>query len=367
MTQQANLAAAPLRAVAYARFSSDMQRGESIDAQLRAIQKYARDNNLLLVGKYIDMAKSAKNDDRPEFQNMILDSRSNNFDVIIVHKLDRFARNRYDSVRYRHELKRKNVKLLSVLENYDSETPEGVLMESLYEGMNEYYIKNLSREIMKGLTENAYKAKFNGGIPPLGFDVDSESNYIINEDEADTVKLIFDMAAEGIGYGEIIEELKAQSRTTKHGSSFGKNSLYSILSNEKYIGVYEFNAAPKRDVNGSRNFHGRKPESEIIRVENAIPAIVSIDQFEKVRKIKEARRRRAGAYSAKEVYLLSGKIFCGNCGSAFVGNRKFNNNKKKYVGYSCGKSQRKKECSSKYIRREFIEGFVLEQIAGSRV
>jgi len=99
MTQQTNLAAAPLRAVAYARFSSDMQRGESIDAQLRAIQKYAKENNFMVIGEYIDMAKSGKNDDRPEFQNMICDSKLDQFDVIIVHKLDRFARNRYESVR----------------------------------------------------------------------------------------------------------------------------------------------------------------------------------------------------------------------------------------------------------------------------
>jgi len=158
---------APLRAACYARFSSELQRNESIDAQIRAIEKYTKDNNLILVNKYIDMAKSGKNDDRPDFLQMISDSKEKMFDVIIVHKLDRFARNRYDSVRYRHELKRCNVKLLSVLENYDSDTPEGVLMKSLYEGMNEYYIKNLSREIMKGLKENAYQAKFTGGVPPF--------------------------------------------------------------------------------------------------------------------------------------------------------------------------------------------------------
>ena len=88
-------------------------------------------------------------------------------------------------------LKRKNIKLLSVLENYDSESPEGVLMESLYEGMNEYYIRNLSREIMKGLKENAYKAKFTGGIPPLGYDIDKDLNYVINQREAKCVKLIY--------------------------------------------------------------------------------------------------------------------------------------------------------------------------------
>ena len=365
MTQltNTNLAELPLKAVAYARFSSDMQRGESIDAQLRAIRKYAKENNIIVIDKYIDIAKSGKNDDRPQFQKMIRDSQNGSHDLIIVHKLDRFARNRYDSVRYRHELDKNNVKLLSVLENYDSDTPEGVLIESLYEGMNEYYIRNLSREIMKGLKENAYQAKFTGGIPPLGFDVENDLKYIINENEAQIIRKIFDMAANGSGYGEIMSCLNDLGFKTKRGKTFGKNSLHSILRNPKYCGIYEFNVAPKRDVSGSRNNHGRKSENEIIRVDDAIPAIISKEQFDKVQNILNSRQHRPGAHSAKEVYLLSGKIFCGKCGAAYTGHRKFNSQKKKYVVYSCGKNQRKKECSAKYIRREYIEGFVLDNIA----
>ena len=365
MTQltNTNLAVAPLRAVAYARFSSDMQRSESIDAQIRAIKKYAKDNKMIVIGNYIDLAKSGKNADRPQFQRMIRESKNGSYDLIIVHKLDRFARNRYDSVMYRHELKQNKVKLLSVLENYDSDTPEGVLMESLYEGMNEYYIKNLSREIMKGLRENAYQAKFTGGVPPLGFSIDNNLNYIINDKESETIKLIFDMASNGKSYGDMMSRLNDLGYTTKRGKTFGKNSLHSILRNSKYCGTYEFNVAPTRDINGSRNYHDRKPEDEIIRIEDAIPAIVSKEQFDKVQHILNSRKRRPGAQSAREVYLLSGKIFCGICGMAYTGHRKYNSQKKKYVVYSCGKNQRKKECTAKYIRREYIEGFVLDQIS----
>ncbi len=355
--------AAPLRAACYARFSTDMQRNESIDAQIRAIEKYSKDNNLILVNKYIDMAKSGKNDDRPEFLHMINDSKDKLFDVIVVHKLDRFARNRYDSVRYRHELKRHNVKLLSVLENYDSDTPEGVLMESLYEGMNEYYIKNLSREIMKGLNENAYKAKFNGGIPPLGFDVDENLNYVINPKEAKIIRTIFDMAESGIGYGKIIDHLKVHGYKTKRGSSFAKNSISSILRNPKYYGLYEFNRAPKRDVDGRRNFHANKPDNEIIRIDGSIPAIVSKEQFMTVQKQLEGRKHKGGANRAKEIYLLSGKLICGDCGMAYCGNRTFNNQKRKYVFYVCNNRQRKKECSNRIIRREYIEAVVLEKVS----
>lgn len=125
--------------------------------------------------------------------------------------------------------------------------------------MNEYYIKNLSREIMKGLKENAYQAKFTGGVPPLGYSIDSELNYVINEKEAETIRLIFDMASKGKSYGYIMDRLNDLGYTTKRGKTFGKNSLHSILCNPKYCGIYEFNVAPKHDMNGSRNYHGRKP------------------------------------------------------------------------------------------------------------
>ena len=355
--------AAPLRAACYARFSTDMQRSESIDAQIRAIEKYTQDNNMILVNKYVDIAKSAKNDDRPEFLQMISDSKDKLFEVIVVHKLDRFARNRYDSVRYRHELKRHDVKLLSVLENYDSDTPEGVLMESIYEGMNEYYIKNLSREIMKGLNENAYKAKFNGGIPPLGYDVDENLNYAINPNEAQIIRIIFNMAESGKGYGKIIEHLKEHGYKTKRGSSFAKNSISSILRNPKYYGLYEFNRAPKRDVDGKRNFHASKPDDEIIRIEGGIPAIITKEQFMTVNKRLENRKHKGGTNRAKEVYLLSGKLICGDCGMAYCGNRTFNNQKRKYVFYVCNNRQRKKECNNKIIRREYIEAVVLEKVS----
>ena len=365
MTQLTNtsMAEAPLKAVAYARFSSDMQRGESIDAQLRAINKYTDENNIILVNKYIDMAKSGKNDDRPEFLQMIQDAKEHLFDIIVVHKLDRFARNRYDSVRYRHELKRHNVKLLSVLENYDSDTPEGVLIESLYEGMNEYYIKNLAREIMKGLKENAYQAKFTGGVPPLGYDIDENLHYIINPAEAVIIRHIFDMAVQNIGYGQIIDDLNSKGYRTKTGKFFSKNSLSSLLRNPKYCGIYEYNKAPKRDVDGKRNSHARKSEDEVIRIENAIPAIISKEDFLTIESKMKLRKQNGGKMRAKEVYLLSGKIICGKCGMAYVGHRKFNSQKKKYVFYSCNNNQRTHNCDSSHIRKEFIEANVLSKLS----
>ena len=157
------------RAALYSRFSSDNQRTESIDAQLRAMHAYCEQHHFTIVNTYVDEARSATNDRRPSFQQMIADSAGKAFNIVLVHKLDRFARNRYDSAIYKRELKKNGVTVYSVLENLDS-SPESIIMESVLEGMSEYYSQNLAREVMKELTENALQCKHNGGKPPLGYE-----------------------------------------------------------------------------------------------------------------------------------------------------------------------------------------------------
>ena len=160
-----------IRAAAYARYSSDNQRDESIDAQLRAIHKFANENGYQIVSEYIDRAKTGTNDRREEFQRMIQDSDDGDFEVVIVHKLDRFARNRYDSAISRKILRDNGVELYSVIEKFDN-TPESIILEGLMETLNEYYSANLSREVMKGMRENALQCRYTGGYVPLGYRVD---------------------------------------------------------------------------------------------------------------------------------------------------------------------------------------------------
>lgn len=122
-----------MKAVIYARYSSDNQREESIDGQLRECMEYAKFNDIDVVNSYIDRALSAKTDNRPNFQRMIKDSYKGLFDVALVWKLDRFARNRYDSAHYKTILKRNGVRVLSAKETI-SEGAEGILLESMLEG-----------------------------------------------------------------------------------------------------------------------------------------------------------------------------------------------------------------------------------------
>lgn len=352
------------RAVAYTRFSSDMQREESIEAQMRAIKEFADKQGYALLKNYADRGISGTTDNRPEFQKMLDDAKKDLFDVIIVHKLDRFARNRADSAIYRKELSKNEVKLISVLENFD-DRPEAIILQSVIEGYNEYYSKNLRREVMKGLKENALTCRFTGGIPCLGYDIDKETlKYIINPFEAESVKLIFKRYLEGEGYGAIIDELNKKGFKTKRGYSFGKNSLHEILKNEKYTGVYIYNKSVHPDDNGKFNRHLSKSDDEIIKIDGGIPQIISKSDFQKVQEKMKERKKKTATYKAKQDYLLSGKIKCGVCGCTFAGNsRKPRANKPLYVSYNCTKKNGKINCDNFGIKKDFIEEIILEKLA----
>jgi len=358
-----------VKAAIYARYSSDNQRDESIDAQVRACEEYAQHNSIQIVKVYPDRAKSATNDKRVEFQRMIEDSGKDVFEIIIIHKLDRFSRDKYDSAKYKRKLKQNGIRLISVTENLDG-SPESIILESVIEGMAEYYSKNLAREVMKGLTENALKCQHTGGIPPLGYNVDGATKkYVINELEAETVKKIFDLYLAGYGYKPIIDQLNEGKHVTKLGNPFGKNSIHDLLKNEKYCGVYTFNRSTSKNYDGKRNSHTSKDDESIIRIPGGVPAIVSKEVFDSVQEKMNKNCHQPGAYKAKEVYLLSGLIVCGEClkreGKALsmMGNTKNSGRgKTKHVTYRCANRDRTKLCDNKEIRREYIENYVLTEL-----
>lgn len=352
------------RAAAYARFSSDMQREESIDAQVRAIREFADRNGYTLVKIYADRGISGTTDQRPEFQNMIQDAMDGRFQAVIVHKLDRFARDRALSAIYRRELTNSGVELISVLEKFN-DGPESILLESVIEGYNEYYSKNLRREVMKGLKENALTCRHTGGTPCLGYDVDpTTKKLVINPYEAEAVKTIFKMYLENEGYTKIIEALNQKGYRTKRGAAFGKNSLYEILRNEKYTGTFIYNKSVSKNANGKFNRHKSKDDSEIIRVEGGLPAIIGKEDFIAVQKKMEERKRRTAAFTAKQEYLLSGKIVCGECGSAFAGSsRRANPTHPIYISYRCTKKNGAIKCKNPEIQRDRLEGAVLRMLS----
>ncbi len=349
-----------LRAALYARFSSDNQRAESIDAQVRAMKKYCEQNHMIIISTYVDEAKSATSDKRPAFLKMIEDSKKHIFDVVLVHKLDRFARNRYDSAMYKRTLKQNGVRVFSVLENLD-DSPESIMLESMLEGMSEYYSKNLAREVMKGLNENALQCKHNGGKPPLGYYVDDDKKLSIDEYEAKAVRLIFNRYANGYTYSEIINELINLGYTTKNGNVFAKNSLYSILTNEKYSGVYVYNKSSSADMFNRRNTHLHKDDEDIVRIAGGCPQIIDKATFDTVQKRIAENKRTAGQYNTKHRYILSGLVFCGYCDRRMTGNRRYSGrNKSLYVTYRC--PTHSSLCHCKEINRYYLEDFVLDKV-----
>ena len=356
-----------VRAVAYCRFSSSNQREESIDAQLRAIYKFMGEHDYTPVGDYIDMALTGTNTDRPNFQRMIEDAKKGLFDVVIVHKMDRFSRNVRDTLNIESELAQYGVKVISVIEQF-ADTPEGQLQQIIQLGVGQYYSQNLAREVMKGLKENAYRCLHNGGLPPLGYDVDPiTKQYIINEKEAESIRIIFKKFLEGWSYRELAEYLNVLGYRTKIGNKFSANSsFYDILVNSKYKGEYVFGRSlskPKQP--GMKRSHRKnKDESEIIRVPNGLPAIIDEGTFDQVQKLLSSRKRSKGATKAKEVYLVSGLIECGECGSSYHGSSRIGGrNKQKYVSYRCSKRKKiENPCKCKEINRTLLDEFIVNQL-----
>lgn len=334
------------KAFAYARFSTDMQREESIDAQFRAINEYCSRNKIFLVNTFSDEGISGTTDNRPQFQKMI--KLADEVDFIIVHKLDRFSRNKYDSAIYKRELSQKNVRVISVLENLD-DSPESVILESVLEGMSEYFSKNLSREVKKGLYENAYKGKFNGGVPLFGYSIDENKNYIINEYQAIAVRLIFDRFAKGSSYTEIINELDSLGYKTVKGNSFKSTTLYEMLSNERYIGTYIFSKEDYNLRNKKRNSHRYKNREDMIIIENGNPAIIDKKTWNLVKERQKLNSKTSN--KSKWNYVLSSFLYCDECGERLNGTTRKNNQGRYYHYYRCVN----KNCSQQSIRTDFLE------------
>ncbi len=339
-----------IKAVAYTRFSTDMQSSDSTEAQVREIKKYACSRDIEIIKVYSDEAASGKTDNRPAFQHMLSDAKTGMFNMIIVHKVDRFGRDRYDSAINKAQLKRLGVQLQYAAQHLE-DNPEGRLMEGILESFAQYYSENLATETLKGLKTKAYRAEFNGGVPPLGYDI-IDKKYVINENEAKVIRLIFQMYGEGMTYGEIIEACNRKGYKTKAGKIFVKNSIHSILSNEKYIGTYRYNKTPSR-VYGKRNSHKSKAPDDIIVLKDVIPQIVdkATWNLSYTRMVKNSKRK--AQYKSKATYLLSGLVYCG-CDAPMNGDKK-NNGYSSYYYYRCY------NCGN-LMRKENLEEFALKTL-----
>jgi len=328
-----------MKGVIYARYSSDNQREESIEGQLRECKTFAEKNDIQIVETYIDRALSARTDRRPDFQRMIKDSSGKKFEVVIVWKLDRFARDKYDSAHYKRILKNNGVKVISATEAI-SAGAEGILLESMLEGMAEYYSAELSEKVTRGLTENALKCKYNGGTLPIGYMIDSEQYFQIDPLTAPAVLDAFKHYADGASMREITDEMNLKGVRTKRGGKISINSVTRMLHNRKYIGEYRYN--------------------DIVHP-NGIPAIVPEDLFNRVQERMAANKKAPAKHKAEDEYLLTTKLFCGKCQCYMVGESGTGRNKV-HRYYKCASVKNHKGCDKKTVKKEWIENLVIEQI-----
>lgn len=329
-----------MKGVIYARYSSDNQREESIEGQIRECKAFAEKNDIEIVETYIDRALSAKTDNRPDFQRLIKDSAGRKFEILLVWKLDRFARNKFDSAHYKRILKNNGVRVVSATEAISS-GPEGILLESLLEGMAEYYSAELSVKVVRGLTENALKCKYNGGTLPIGYMIDSEQYFQIDPLTAPAVIEAFQHYANGASMQQITDELNLKGVRTKRGGKISINSVTRMLHNRKYIGEYKY-----RDV--------VQP--------GGIPAIIPQELFDRVQERMTANKKAPARHKAEDEYLLTTKLFCGKCQCFMVGESGTSHTGFVHRYYKCVSAKNHKGCDKKPIKKEWIEDIAIEQI-----
>ena len=334
------------RAVIYARYSSHNQRDVSIDQQVKACRKFADRQDIEIVNIYDDRALTGTSDRRPGFQQMIKDAAKGHWDYVIVYTLDRFSRNRYDSAVNKRTLKTYGVKVLSAMENI-SDDPTGVLMESMLEGLAEYYSAELSRKIKRGMEDNASKCLCTGHYP-YGYVRGSDNRFAIDEAEAKVVQEVFQKVRDGYRICDIIHDLNSRCLLTKRGKPWTKSSFNRLLSNERYTGVYIYDE---------------------IRVPGGMPQIIDQDLFDAVQLIlhtkSNARKNPSSDPSIPQrrrqengIYYLTGKLFCGHCQSPMIGVSGHSRQGPLYYYYSCKGKRTEHNCDKKNVNRDFIEKFI---------
>lgn len=311
-------------AVIYARYSSAKQRDVSIDDQLRACRSFCGREGLTIAREYSDRAISGRRNDRPQFQQMIAAAPESDF--VVVYSMDRFSRDKYDAPVYKSLLAKVGVQVVSATEHIP-DGPEGALMERVIEGIAAYYSLDLARKVKRGMEGNAIKGLYNG-YPVFGYSVE-DGRYVINEDEAEIVREVYSRYLRGESVSSIAHNLADRGYKTMGGKPASYNMVYRMLRNEKYVGVYQWDQ---------------------VRIEDGMPQIISRSEFEAASNMSIPKRTS----EIQTDYLLTGRLFCGECGCPMRGEAAHGRTKR-YAYYGC-----KNRC--RRIRKEVIEGAVSEAV-----
>ena len=354
-----------MKAIIYARVSSDSQDVDlSISAQLRALRDYAAKQGYQLLREFVDEAESGRTASRPAFSEMIALAKTKPppFDVILVWKLNRFARSRLDSITYKALLKSKGIRVISMNEPLD-DSPSGQLLEGVIESIDEFYSASLGQDIKRGMRENAQRGFFNGSRPPYGFHKvpvqdGAKTRYKLEPDPEDSVAVtvirrMFSMALQDTGTKEIAKVLNAEGLRTRNGNRWGKTTVHKILNNEAYCGTLLWAGRP-----GHLAIRSGEPP---VRVESAWPAIIDPATFALVQQIMASRRpEQIHPRTLPSHYLLSGFLFC-SCGHAMIGRSAKSH---QYYYYACNGSFKKGKdaCAARALPKDRLERLVIKQV-----
>lgn len=330
-----------MNVVLYLRYSSSAQTEQSIEGQDRVCTEYCERQGYTILHRYIDRATSAYKDTekRHEFLQMIKDAEKGKWEAVIVYKLDRFARNRYDSANYKARLKKAGVRLISATEPI-TDSPEGIILESVLEGMAEYYSKELAQKITRGMRESALKGNVCGGQTALGYKIENKK-WVLDPVEAPIVREAFELYDSGKSVAQIIKIFEEKGYRTSKGVPFNKNSFYHLLHNERYIGTYIYGD---------------------IRIEDGMPAIIDKELFQRVQERGWKVKKAPGSMKAKVDYLLSGKLFCGHCNSLMVGESGKSATGTVYYYYKCHNQKYKHSCDKRPVRKDWIEDLIAQKV-----
>ena len=333
------LTCAPRTAVAYARYSSAGQRDVSIEQQLADIRAYAEREGYTLVHEYADHARSGYKDvtARMEFQAMISSAVEGRFDTVLCWKVDRFGRNRADSATYKNQLALLGVSVVYVMEPIP-DGAAGVLTEGMLEAIAEWYSRNLSENVTRGMMDNARKCLYNG-TKILGYTCGPDHHYQIVPEDAAIIRFIFSQYIAGYSAASISKQLNDAGHHSSRGCSFVPGNIHRIISNERYCGTYIWGT---------------------VRIPDGMPAIISRSDWEEAQRMKRKKARHVEQRAVD--FLLTGKAFCGHCGRSMIGDSGTSRSGSTYYYYTCQGHKARSGCTKKNVRKEALEDYVVNFI-----
>lgn len=358
-----------ISAAAYARYSTDGQTENSIAYQMHEISGYCAQHDIRLTHSFVDEGMSGTNINRDGFQKMIAAAQRQEFSDIVIYDVTRGSRDVADWFYFRKFMRELGVNVISCKQELgDPLDPNDFLRELITVGLGQHSVLETRQKVLDGVASAARAGKFLGGWAPYGYEivkdpVTKSSHYSIIPSEAAIVRKAFELYADGYTYKYVLDRLNLKGIVGRHGKPMNVNSLYYMFKNKRYAGTYIWNEYTFQCM---RKYIGRKENSRMVKIDDAIPAIVDKETFDRVQERLETNRSRCRSRAAsRRVYLLSGLIRCAVCGAGYISHLSRSKGNE-YTYYVCsnryGKKKKPDSCKSIPVRGEDLEKFVLESV-----